>query len=336
MIFLLLIPLLGSCHADLLLCTSGGTGDDAGEDGQSEVLDVIRNLNCSAPPPFPVVDESCFKSSGVSAPEGVMVCGGNDGGPAIPHPGSEECYTLSDNKWVKQRSMGTPRWDAASAYFPTGNWWVGGGMNDEKVLRSTELLNMEDGVWQDVSPLPLGLTDHCAEAVGNSTVFVTGGMVLNGSLVEKDLVINNHTFMMDIYTGKVEFLKPMRQPRTAHACTTLSDGSIMVVGGLPKFMLERPKPLNSVEIFDPHTKTWSKGAPLPAGYMMPSLVNIAGMPGPLLVGGTKVNSEGMAMPEKSIFLYMDGLWTKIKSVALERLGGVYLSIKEDGLTCNHL
>jgi len=335
MIFLLLIPLLSSCHADLLLCTSGDTGDDATEDGQSEVLDVIRNLNCSAPPPFPV-DGECFKSSGVSAPEGVMVCGGNDGGGDMPHPGSADCYTLSDNKWVKQRSMGTPRWDAASAYFPTGNWWVGGGMHNEKVLRSTELLNIEDGVWQDVSPLPLGLTDHCAEAVDNSTVFVTGGMVLNGSLVEQDLVINNNTFMMDIYTGKVEFLKPMRQPRTGHACTTLSDGSIMVVGGTAKSMLDHGKPLNSVEIFDPRTKIWTKGAPLPAGYMLPSLVNIAGLPGPLLLGGIKADSEGQGILEKSIFLYMDGLWTKIKSEALGRGGGVYLSIKEDGVACNPL
>ena len=334
MFFLLIIPLLGFCHADLLLGAGGGTGDDAAQEGQSEVLDVIQNLNCSAPPPFPI-DGIC--SSGVSSPEGVILCGGNDSGGEIPNPGRADCYTLSDNKWVKQRSMGTPRWEAASTYFLTGNWWVGGGMHNNKVLRSTELLNMEDGVWQDVSPLPFGLAGHCAEAVDNTTVFITGGMVLNGSLVEHDLVINNHTFMMDIYTGKVEFLKPMRQPRTTHACTTLSDGSIMVVGGLAKAVTDEPeKALNTVEIFDPRTKTWTEGTPLPHGYFMPSLVNIAGLPGPLLVGGSKSAPEGGSMLETAIFLYMEGLWTKIKSVAIGRGGGVYLSIKKDGLTCNPL
>ena len=98
MFFLLIIPLLGFCHADLLLGTGGYTGDDGGEEGQSEVLDVIQNLNCSAPPPFPV-QEIC--SSGVSSPEGVMICGGNHRA-EIQSPGTAECYTLSDNKWVKQ------------------------------------------------------------------------------------------------------------------------------------------------------------------------------------------------------------------------------------------
>ena len=97
MIFLLIIPLLGSCHADLLLGTGGITG--AGE-VQSEVLDVIRNLNCSAPPPYPV-EGVCF--SVVSSPQGVLVCGGNDNA-EIVNPGTTDCYSLSDNKWVKGQS----------------------------------------------------------------------------------------------------------------------------------------------------------------------------------------------------------------------------------------
>ena len=111
----------------------------------------------------------------------------------------------------------------------------------------------------------------------------------------------------------------------------------MVVGGQAKAVNnEEGKSLNTVEIFDPRTKTWTEGTPLPHGYFMPSLVNIAGLPGPLLVGGSKSAPEGGSMLETAIFLYMEGLWTKIKSVAIGRGGGVYLSIKKDGLTCNPL
>merc|ERR1712212_280429 len=143
----LFLLLSGPCHADLLLGGLGLDADPGQEDdwAKSEVVDLQGKLNCAAPPAFPAGKVS---ASGLSSPGAVLVCGGQEGA-EFGGPGTQECYAFTNNTWVKQRNMTAPRWMAGSAYFPQGFWWVGGGMHEEKVLSSTEILSIDDGVWQE-------------------------------------------------------------------------------------------------------------------------------------------------------------------------------------------
>ena len=269
------ILLLRLTTADLILGDMG-YGNHDGMAGP-ELVDLAgQNLSCSLPPahPNPVV-----LAMSLSTEDEVMVCGGMNSTDTLSLA-VNDCYAFVDNEWVDEKNMNHARHSAASVYFPTGGWWVGGGVDKGKVLNSTETLILADGIWNDGAALPYPLWSHCAAKVGDRKVLVTGGMttVEDSSALGQ---LNNKTFIFDIYSGQVEEVGSLQHPRAGGACTTLSDGSIIIAGGMVGFgNIE-----DSVEVFDLNTKSWKMGSPLPIALTYGNFLNVETFTGPVLVGG---------------------------------------------------
>ena len=61
----------------------------------------------------------------------------------------------------------------------------------------------------------------------------------------------NTALLLDIQTGQTLPLQPMLSPRARHAAILLSDGRVLILGGV------NGKHLRTVECFDPMTRSWS-------------------------------------------------------------------------------
>ena len=311
------LVLLAASQGHLLFGSMGYNPRDGLLD--PEVLDPSGAVTCSPPPPHP---RPTILATGYSSLGGAMFCGGT----AQEEEGSQavaDCFYFVNNTWVEQRRMGSARLGAASAYFSSGGWWVFGGMSaleEGKVLNTTEMLFVEDEVWTPSSPLPLPLVGHCTLAWGARKVFVTGGFT---SLTE----LNTRTFLMDLYSGAVEEVGPLTRARGFQQCARLEDGSVLVAGGITNFS---SKTLDSVEIYDPKSRTWRDGAPLPQAVGQGALVSMSGFSGPLLAGGREDDGEGST----GLWLYHHGGWLEMGArLNRPRIGGVFLDLPESHFNC---
>jgi len=89
----------------------------------------------------------------------------------------------------------------------------------------------------------------------NGTVLTAGGVNENGDVLASCEIFNPASATWSETT-------PMNQARQSHTITTLPDGRIVVIGGQTTGEYDSPEQTNSIEIFDPSTKTWSSGGAL--------------------------------------------------------------------------
>lgn len=112
--------------------------------------------------------------------------------------------------------------------------------------------------WHIVGNLVEARYQHAASNLPNGDVLISGGK--NEYNFSK-----NSTEIYSIFAGTFTSGIPMLQARSRHASIQLNNGKIMVIGGegqICSLTSCAPKVLNSVEIFDPNTQTWSGGANL--------------------------------------------------------------------------
>lgn len=85
---------------------------------------------------------------------------------------------------------------------------------------------------------------HTVTPLGDGTALIAGGFM--GTKASRS------ASLLDIRTGQVLQLRPMRSARARHAAILLSDGRVLVMGGF------NGKHLSTVECFDPMSRTWSR------------------------------------------------------------------------------
>lgn len=136
----------------------------------------------------------------------------------------------------------------------TGKVIIVGGYfgSDATGLSDTELFDPETGTWSVTGNTLGGRSGHTATLLADGKVLAAAGEGVGD-------VATNSTELYDPATGKWSATGNLITARLNHTATLLPDGRVLIVGGFATFTGDRfTHILNSVELYDPTTGTWSE------------------------------------------------------------------------------
>ena len=196
----------------------------------------------------------------------ILICGGENQQPngAL---GDETCESLdlslpvSQRAWVSAPSLPQPRTSAGLAALPDGLGWIltGGFMTSGYTYFATTLyLPVNGSAWRDLGDagkLPQGGRSNFGVAVAGGLVFMFGGSALNPSYV--DCAVFNVSTMTWAATT------PLPAPRAWMAVSTLSDNTILIIGGVDATFNFLSSVLQSNPVNGSYSLKWHDAPPLP-------------------------------------------------------------------------
>ena len=167
----------------------------------------------------------------------------------------EEFVLSSGSEWkcLPSRLL-TPRSDFGAAVLDDQIYVVGGTFFTN-VLRSVEVFNTKERRWKPVAPLSMPRKGSSVVAC-KGKIFAFGGQCYSWSCLNT----------AECYDPSINQWSPVAPMATArrNACAVAIDDHIYVIGGY-----DGPKVLdgavNSMEVFDTVTDTWSEGQPMTLG-----------------------------------------------------------------------
>jgi len=153
--------------------------------------------------------------------------------------------------WVLTSSMTSPRFGNTATRLADGRVLVVGGeasFSGSLGLPSAEIYDPGTGGWAQTGSMNTGRTNHSATLLGDGRVLVAGG---------DDGAAYSPTYFAsaEIYDPATRLWSPtgiMSVARSAHPATALTDGRVLVVGGLSIGGSN-----TAGEIYDPGTGLWS-------------------------------------------------------------------------------
>ncbi len=198
---------------------------------------------------------------------------------------SAELYDPTTRTWSPTGSMTTPRALDTATLLPSGKVLVVAGAGpggaeprNANQLASAELYDPISGTWTATASLtgtttpPASNTPRGAR-LGQSAVLLDKGAC--GSNCGKVLIVGGvggvgagpalaSAELYDPSTGTFTATASLDQSRQGQAAVLLSSGKVLVIGGFHDPFATTPPNLNSGEIFDPATETWSASGSLAA------------------------------------------------------------------------
>jgi hypothetical protein len=143
--------------------------------------------------------------------------------------------------------------------LPDGKVLVAGG--NISVQSSAELYDPSTGTWNATGNMVVARSMHTATLLPDGSVLVAGGFDVTqppGIGGSPEIVATAELY--DPSTGTWSATGSMSTPRQDHTATRLTNGKVLVVGGyrnaIPGYE-SRPAGLNTAELFDSATGTWS-------------------------------------------------------------------------------
>lgn len=151
--------------------------------------------------------------------------------------------------------------------LPDGSALVGAGDEPQPGGGFVSLASLEryDPETQSFTELSVSLTaprsTHTATTLADGRILFAGGYDGTG-------VVQATAEIYDPATNTVTTTGPMMQARTQHSATLLADGRVLVIGGSALFDLSQVlssllQSVDSTEIYDPVSNTWSAGPDIP-------------------------------------------------------------------------
>ncbi len=153
---------------------------------------------------------------------------------------------------AKGPNMSVKRAHHTSIAVPqVGKIVIMGGVNEnlglKNVLNDVEIYHVATDTLSMATPLMAARVFHTVNVLPNSKILVLGGEDGQGNLVPS-------TLAAELYDVSYETTSVITTtPRTKHVATTMSDGRILISGGMGM----DGKALDSIEIYDPQSNTFS-------------------------------------------------------------------------------
>ncbi|WP_439332595.1 Kelch repeat-containing protein [Pyxidicoccus fallax] len=184
----------------------------------------------------------------------VLVAGGLDG-EKMEALNSAEVYDPETGHWSDTGAMENARHFHTMTLLPNGKMLVAGGRSKKDggdALDSAEVYDPETGHWLETGELHTRRSSHTATVLPDGKVLVAGGRAADGSYLDSSEVY-------DPVTGKWVTSGRMKAARSLHAAARLGN-QVLVAGGeytsTPSINWS-VLPLDSSELYDPHTGKWS-------------------------------------------------------------------------------
>ncbi len=153
----------------------------------------------------------------------------------------------ADPSFTTTGSMGEARFQHTATLLPNGKVLVAGGSVFGDPIASSELYDPGTGTWTAAGNLGTARGNHTATLLPNGKVLVVGGEVFGSPLASSEVY--------DPGTGTWTTTGSLATGRNLHTATLLSNGKVLVTGG---FGGSSPfVSLNSSELYDPGTGTWT-------------------------------------------------------------------------------
>jgi N-acetylneuraminic acid mutarotase len=127
---------------------------------------------------------------------------------------------------------------------------------DNHSVKTVSVYDPAKGTWQNLPDMPTGRSSHDA-VVADGKLYVFGGWQMNGKDAETDWATTGLVLDLDSKSPKWEAIS---QPFSRRALTAaVLNGKVYVIGG----MNEEDHVELKVDIYDPATKSWKAGTPIP-------------------------------------------------------------------------
>ena len=182
-------------------------------------------------------------------PDGtVLVAGGSDGrGEVVAFA---ELYDPGTGTWTALASMAQGRSGHTATLLQDRRVLVvGGGVADGSEVTSAELFDPRARTWVSTGAMVRPRFGHSATLLADGKVLVAGGFSsTEGAIASAELY--------DPSTGTWSATGTMAGARAGHTATLLPDGKVLVAGGSSSNGSFQP--VNSAEVYDPVSGTWSE------------------------------------------------------------------------------
>ena len=233
----------------------------------------------------------------------VLVTGGNS-------LFSAELYNPTSGTWANTASMKFGRSDHTATLLTNGKVLVVGGQNAGPYLINAEIYDPATGLWTNTGSLNTGRVYHTATLLSNGQVLVVGGLHSSTYLASAELY--------DPTTGLWTFTGSLKTARYSHTATLLPNGQVLVTGGNGAGGLGDY--LNTAELYDPTTGTWTYTATSMAFYRKYHTATLLPNDKVLVVGGIGGVTPGSGTYLASAELYnpTSNTWTDAGSLTTGR------------------
>ncbi|OLE54518.1 MAG: hypothetical protein AUG51_07990 [Acidobacteria bacterium 13_1_20CM_3_53_8] len=218
--------------------------------------------------------------------------------------------------WSYTGFLNTPRNGHTATLLPNGKVLVAGGNGDGTFLNSAELYDPATGTWSYTGSLNTARRYHTATLLPNGKVLVTGGLGTNGA---HSYLTLNTAELYDPATGTWSVTGNLNRSRQFQTATLLPNSKVLVAGGFDTKGINSYLTLNTAELYDPATGTWSGTGSLNVARGLHTATLLPN--GKVLVaGGNNTNGINSPLTLNSAELYdpATGRWSATGSLNVAR------------------
>ena len=162
---------------------------------------------------------------------------------------SAELYDPATNRWSPLPAPQTPRAHHTATLLKSGQVLIAGGEHNGIPVRSVEVFNPIEGVWEEIEPLSLARSRHAAILAGDQ-VLVAGGLTASGAEAASVELLS----LTPVKKG------PRISPVPDVVAITQKPGDAGIKGvPYPTLVVESYDPAEPVECTPPATSTFALG-----------------------------------------------------------------------------